>query len=131
MPPQKDTWKELSRARAQGLLAFYGWGQLDLKCNKEPEFEGLGEFVVDPLSKLIGSIPVRDTEQFERLGAAAFFDRGDSGEMRITAINWCHGGRIVKPGDDDWEHAKYAWRCTMGVKVTAVDHLVCTHWIVS
>ncbi|CAK0825318.1 unnamed protein product [Prorocentrum cordatum] len=132
LPKQKDKWEEFSSDRAQGLLALYSWGQLDLRCNKDPEFEGLGEFVVDPFSKLLGSIPVRDTEQFERLGAAAFFDRGEgSGELRITAINWCHAGRVVKPGDDDWEHAKYAWRCTMGLKVTAVDHLVATHWIVS
>ncbi|CAK0892428.1 unnamed protein product [Prorocentrum cordatum] len=56
LPPAKDVWREFSSDPAQGLLALYGWGQLDLQRNKEPAREGLGEFVVDPLSRLFGSI---------------------------------------------------------------------------
>jgi len=51
--------------------------------------------------------------------------------LRITAIDWRHGETVVRPGDEEWEHAKWVWRCSMITHMTAVHHLVWTHWIVA
>ena len=128
LPASKTPWDELSSDAAQGKMARCGMAQIYCKLNTETE-DGrgeLGDVVADV--RVLGSIDVRPS--FEKLGAAAYFRRGaDSWE--ITAIDWCHEGRLVLPSDPAWEHAKWVWRVSVGVHMTAVEHLVHTHWIVS
>ena len=64
-------------------------------------------------------------QPFERYGAAAYFDN----DYQIIGIYWSHRSRLVKPGEQFWEHAKYVWRSTFFAHVTICDHLLVTHMI--
>merc|ERR1712183_574412 len=68
-------------------------------------------------------IPVRNG--YEKMGAKAYFD----GHRKLKAIVSDKG--TIKPEESLWEHAKYIWRCSCMTFMTAREHLVWTHWIVS
>jgi len=102
-------------------------GQLYLRQNKEPDLAEYGDVLCDVSA--IGDFEVRPA--FERLGAAAVFDTSRGKQWTLTAIRWVHKGVVVKPGDDEWEHAKWVWRCSLITHLTAVHHLMWTHWIMS
>jgi len=57
---------------------------------------------------------------FERFGAKAFFDK----TQKLVRIYWSHGGMSVRPGDLEWAHAKWVFRCSSLVAITAVEHLL-------
>mmetsp|Transcript_1929 Transcript_1929/g.4370 ORF Transcript_1929/g.4370 Transcript_1929/m.4370 type:complete len:589 (-) Transcript_1929:114-1880(-) len=117
LPTPRVVWNDLAGDEAQGLLAYYGLGQIHLSASDDP---ARGEHMVD----LRQMVDLKVRKAFERFGACAYFK-----DRRITSIFWSHGDKWVAPGDADWEHAKFAWRCSLGTWVTAVDHLVWTHWI--
>jgi len=129
LPVSKHPWTDLSLDPAQGLFAAYGPGQLFLRANTDPRLQEYGDVACDISS--LGAMAVR--APFERMGAVAVFQRDSSGLLNITAIDWKHGDRVVKPSDDaaEWEHAKFVWRSSIGVCMTAVHHLTWTHWVVS
>lgn len=71
---------------------------------------------------------------FENYGAIAFYDK----QATLIEITWCgwksaNGGKSqhkdVRPGDKEWEHAKWAFKSTAFVAMTADDHLVKLHLI--
>eukprot|EP00928_Gymnodinium_smaydae_P020363 TRINITY_DN17870_c0_g2_i1.p1 TRINITY_DN17870_c0_g2~~TRINITY_DN17870_c0_g2_i1.p1 ORF type:complete len:1433 (-),score=358.29 TRINITY_DN17870_c0_g2_i1:61-4269(-) len=64
---------------------------------------------------------------FEKYGAIAYFSRNGY----LKKIYWSHGGRNVTPGDADWEHAKWAYKCTVIAGATLRDHLVGLHFVAS
>jgi hypothetical protein len=64
-------------------------------------------------------------QPFERYGAAAYFDK----DFKIIGIYWCHASRLVKKGNQSWDHAKYVWRSSFFAYVTIRDHLIVTHMI--
>lgn len=105
----------------QGDLAYFGLGQVVLAASDNPQ---LGDHMCD--LRAMGELEVRPA--FERYGACAYFKYP---ARQISCIYWCHGERLVYPVDDDWEHAKWVWRCSLFLWSTAVFHLVHTHWIVS
>jgi len=127
LPLTKDPWDDLTSDAAQGLFATYGMAQIFLSSNTNDDRSELGEFMV--ASEVLSVIPVRDA--FEGLGATAYFKRAGDGGLEITAIDWKYGNSLVKPGDQDWEHAKFIWRSSVGTYTTAVNHLAWTHWISS
>lgn len=133
LPHAKAPWEEMSSDVAQGKLAKCGFGQLYCKLNADRSVEEFGDIVCDVRS--LGGLDVRPG--FEKLGAAAYFKRSgsgsdcDGGPWEITAIDWCHEDRLVLPDDPLWEHVKWAWRCSINMRITAVEHLVHTHWIMS
>jgi hypothetical protein len=122
---------DLQSDEAQVLVAFCGMGQVFLRGNTDPSrVAALGEVVCDAMA--CADCEVR--EGFERMGATAYFRRTTSEKgWEITAIDSCHEGRLVRPEEDGatWTHAKWAWRCSVGLLLTAAHHLVHTHWIVA
>jgi hypothetical protein len=66
---------------------------------------------------------------FEGYGAVAYFDEAAA----LLEIHWCAGdggnGTAVRPGDAGWAHAKWAFKTTAFVAMTADDHLVKLHLI--
>jgi hypothetical protein len=77
------------------------------------------------VNDMTGLSTFRVRKPFERYGAAAYFDK----DYQIIAIYWSHRSRLVKKGEQFWEHAKYVWRSTFFAYITIRDHLVVTHMI--
>lgn len=119
LPKPRFCWKDLSSDQAQSNIAYYGIGQLHLSLSDD---DSRGEHMVD--LRAMGNFKVRPS--FERYGAAAYFHN-----RRITGIFWSHGDRFATPEDEQWEHIKFAWRVSLFTWVTAIDHLVHIHYIVS
>jgi len=111
IPGENAHWDELQSDHAQSLFAFRGLAALYLTTTDEPD----ADWVVD--MTWLYKYDVRPG--YERYGAAAFFDA----DRNIVRIRWSQGGVVLKPGDDGWEHAKFAWRCSVFVGVTVADHL--------
>ncbi len=114
-------WDEMSSDAAMSRFAFAGLAALRLMPVTVADADGAA-WVSD--FTWLGSFPVR--EGFERYGAAAYFDVA----QRIVRIRWSHGGKDVRPGDPEWAHAKWAWKCTVMVGTTVSDHLVGVHWLI-
>lgn len=64
---------------------------------------------------------------FERYGAVMYFNA----EGTLLEGYWCAGRIRVHRGDENWEHAKLAWRSSVVVGVTLVDHLTGIHMMFS
>lgn len=121
-------WEEMQSDAAMSRLAFAGLGALRLlpyaKADDDPDKELAGAAWQHDLS-FLGRYEVRDG--FERYGARAVF----GADQRPMAIFWSEGRRWVFPRDPGWAHAKWAWRCSLMVGTTVVDHLVGVHWIIA
>ena len=111
IPPEAVHWDDLSSDAAQSRFAFAGLGASHLARTDAPD----ASFVVD--MTWMADLSVR--AGFERYGAAAWFDESRA----IVRITWSHGDRDVRPGEPDWEHAKFAWRSSVLVGITLADHL--------
>merc|ERR1711879_763354 len=96
-------------------------GQLLLERSDDP---ALGDHMCDLRS--MRSLKVRPA--FQKYGACAYFRYPG---RKISCIYWSHGEQLIRPGEELWEHAKWAWRCSLFLWTTAVNHLVQTHWIMS
>ena len=127
-PQPNIQYKEFTSDHSMSIFAFSGLGAHYMKRYKhyedeeyEPEYEDDFEFVSD--FSAISNIPVRG--KYERYGATAYFDK----DYKIKAIYWSHGKKMVFPKDEEWEHAKWAWKVSAIVYITAADHLTWTHFI--
>lgn len=98
------------------VVAFSGFGMRLLQGTADG-FEVDCSFLVDA--------EVR--EGFERLGATAYFDK----QGKIKKIFWAHGSKEVGPMDDEWNHAKWAFKCSLTALEAVVVHLVQLHWLVA
>jgi hypothetical protein len=129
LPDVPAPWLELSSDEANSDLAFYGLGQFFLEHRRAWEGRGSSkapagtEFVID-----VGKYSQYACRaNLARLGCVAFF----GADQMPLAIFLPVQQMLVRPGDADWEHAKFALRCTLVSVVTAGPHLVWCHWIVS
>jgi len=127
LPKAMSTFYDITTDDAQVAIAKCGMGQLYLKANKNEYLKAFGDVICD--TGVLATLSVRPS--FERLGAIAVFKRESNDKWTLTAIDWKHGDKVVRPGDHDWEHAKWAWRCSILTLLTAVNHLVQAHWIVA
>jgi hypothetical protein len=69
----------------------------------------------------LAALPVR--EGFERFGATAFFNA----KQEVTRIRW--KSVDVVPGHPHWEHAKWVFRCSALLGITATEHLMESHLV--
>jgi len=116
LPKPRYVWEELASDHAQADIAYRGVGQLYLETSDRPDYEHMVDM------REMHDLRVR--EGFAKYGAAAYFCGG-----QLAGID--RGGSLFKPGCDNWEHVKFAWRCSLFTWVTGVDHLVVTHLLVS
>ena len=77
---------------------------------------------VADFSELVG---LETRPGYERFGAAAYFDA----EQRLVRIRWSMYSLDVRPGDAQWAHAKWVWRCSALMGITASEHLLMNHLI--
>jgi len=128
LPLASERFPDLVSDNAMGLIAFWGIGAIFLEASPQNNPQAALQpgkstgFDVD-LSFLAG---LECRPNFEGYGAKAHF----SPDQKIESIFWCHGQKEYVPGDEGWEHAKWAWKATLGAATTAVTHLVQLHWIV-
>eukprot|EP01065_Artemidia_motanka_P030255 TRINITY_DN36270_c0_g1_i1.p1 TRINITY_DN36270_c0_g1~~TRINITY_DN36270_c0_g1_i1.p1 ORF type:complete len:636 (+),score=164.66 TRINITY_DN36270_c0_g1_i1:61-1968(+) len=114
--------------------AFAGLAAHRLEC---PGVTGRKADLVQGFVKVEGTVPADEHCQvafswmgifsvrpgFERYGATAFFSK----DRKLTKIWWDFGAKMVKPGDADWAHAKWVWKCSVLTGVTFRDHLTGVH----
>lgn len=126
LPRPTHRWSEMRSDAAMSRIAFAGMGALRLRplSPEEAAADPDGAAWVHDM-RWMGAYDVRPG--FERYGAAAYFDR----QRAPIRIRWTHAARDVRPGDPDWEHAKWVWRCTLLVGTTVADHLVGVHWMIA
>ncbi|GAB5370760.1 hypothetical protein AAMO2058_001520700 [Amorphochlora amoebiformis] len=125
LPPQLTEWEEMHSDKAIARICFAGLFAHRLEMCAWREGKGVNEcakgakYLVD--FTFMHGLEVRSP--FERYGAAAFFDENRT----LIGMFWSHEERYLLPNDEDWEHVKWAFKCTGLVAVTVVDHLVGTH----
>jgi hypothetical protein len=130
-------WEEMSSDAAMSRLAFAGLGALRLmpyKPSVEDELTILDGAAWQHDLTFLSRYEVR--EGFEKYGARAIFNA----DQKPIAIYWCGGQGadgserptwvFAKNGGAEWEHAKWAWRCSLMVGSTVADHLVGVHWLI-
>ena len=121
-------WDEFESDTAFTLLAYNGLGMYYLTSVTDAgnALHGAVKGAVCQIDlSFMGDFKVRDS--FERYGCIAYF-----GEDKMPlAVYWCHGNKLVYPGDADWSHVKYVFRSSLGTAVTVKDHLVQCHWQIS
>eukprot|EP01062_Namystynia_karyoxenos_P069311 TRINITY_DN64828_c0_g1_i1.p1 TRINITY_DN64828_c0_g1~~TRINITY_DN64828_c0_g1_i1.p1 ORF type:complete len:647 (+),score=177.62 TRINITY_DN64828_c0_g1_i1:62-1942(+) len=114
--------------------AFSGLAAHRLEC---PGFTGKKTDLVKGLVKVDGKVPPDEwcivnfswmalfavRPGFEKYGATAYFTK----DRKLTKIWWDHGEVLVHPANPKWEHAKWAWKCSVLVGVTFRDHLTGVH----
>ena len=94
-------------------MAFYGIGQIYLK-----KYEGTDKRITyDVDTTILGNLQTRPG--YETYGANAFFDE----EKNLVEIYVSSMGKIVRPGEDQWKHAKWVWRTSLLTIVTAGGHI--------
>lgn len=123
-------WSEMGSDAAMSRIAFAGLGALRLLpyTPVEPHEPGHDPALASAAwvndFAFLGAYEVRPG--FERYGARAYFDA----EQRPVAVYTSAANRVFRPGDPEWAHAKWAWRCSLMVGTTVTDHLVGVHWLI-
>ena len=73
----------------------------------------------------MSGVPVRPGN--EPLGACAYF----AADRTLLRIYSGYDDTTYVPGDDNWEHAKWHWRCAVFAFVTVANHLGGLHFVCS
>ena len=103
-------------------IFFYGMGSVLLVKQEKVSDSEFGPFVVDmPLQDL------KVRELYRRYGARIHF----SEDQKVTAIYDYQLENLIKPGEPGWDEAKMLAKVTTLTLITAREHLVWTHLIVS
>mmetsp|Transcript_17898 Transcript_17898/g.26799 ORF Transcript_17898/g.26799 Transcript_17898/m.26799 type:complete len:1277 (+) Transcript_17898:49-3879(+) len=128
LPRPLADWDEMSSDNAISRICFAGLfaHRLELcshKKNKNIDCLPGAKYFVD--FTFMYGLKVR--VPFERYGAAAFFNANQT----LIGMYWSQERRYVEPKDSEWEHVKWAFKCSGLVGITAVDHLVGIHLIVA
>ena len=104
LPPPREEFPNMGSDETLSHIAFYGIGQVYLK--KTP---GGDTYEVDVT--FVSSMEPR--EGYEKPGAKAVFS-GDGTPLEILVSST---NAIVKPGQDEWKHAKQVWMNSLFLQV--------------
>lgn len=103
-------------------IFFYGMGAVLLEKQDKASDGEYGPFMVDiPIQKL------KTRKYYRSYGACIHFSEA----QMVTAIYDYGKSKTFKPGDDGWEQAKMLAKVTAFTLITAREHLVWTHLLVS
>ena len=119
LSPSNETFGDLTSDKVISDIAFYGFGQVLLKRSTTDETN----YEVDTTA--LSSLPVRP--EYAKLGAKAVFAEN----TELLHIFVSNLDKIVLPGDEEWEHAKFAWKVSLMDLITIGPHLGHCHWIIS
>jgi hypothetical protein len=98
-------------------LSFAGLGAVEVK------YVGDGEHMYACDFSWMHQLEVRSG--FYRYGATAYFNASQN----LVGVYMPSLGKLVKPGDQNWESAKWVWKCSMLTGVTLKNHLVEIHML--
>jgi hypothetical protein len=122
LPKPVGNWdgKDVTSDETIAQMCFAGLAGVRLRPSAETDALG-SRFVADFLE--LAQLPVRPG--FERYGAAAYFNV----KQEVTKIRW---RKIdVVPGHPMWAHAKWVFRCSALLGITANEHLLQSHLIIA
>jgi len=134
LPAQFNTWDNLTTDEGTAVFCISGLGAMYLQAVTPASDAG---HVVPEGAAM--EVNLEYLYQYEtratwiRYGHTAYLS-APAREDAVTACSliaiWCcQQQRLVRPGDDLWEHAKLAFRSSVGFSVTAKDHLMQLHWM--
>lgn len=123
-PKSYNTNFDMQSDESFSRIFFYGMGAtlLAAQDNLEATRTNLGPFVVD--------IPLQDLTVrpgFRKYGCRIHFSK----DQIVTGIHDYALNKTMKPGDDGWDQAKWLAKVNSFFLVTAREHLVWTHLLVS
>jgi len=121
VPEPLENFDDFEKDDTISDMAFYGIGQNFLK--KATGKEGKIAYEVD--TTVLSGLETRSG--YEMYGANAFFGE----DRKLMEIHVSSMGKIIKPEDKEWMHAKWVWRVSLVLLVTAGNHLMKTHWTVA
>lgn len=122
LPETYNSWEDMTTDESLTRIFFYGMGVVVLAAQTEEYKSDLGPFVVD--------MPLQEFEVragFRRLGARVHF----GADQKPTAIFDYQNDKLVKPGEEGWEEAKFLCRTTVATLVTVREHLLWNHLLIA
>ena len=121
LPKSYHTWSDMLTDENFSRIFFNGMGVV-LLDGADNEAGELGPYLVDmPLQNF-------ETRQgFRPYGARIHFDD----DQMVAAIFDYHKEKLYRPGDDGWARVKFVAKTSMITLVTAREHLVYTHLLLS
>ena len=114
VPEPLENFDDFEKDDTISDMAFYGIGQNFLK--KATGKEGKIAYEVD--TTVLSGLETRSG--YEMYGANAFFGE----DRKLMEIHVSSMGKIIKPEDKEWMHAKWVWRVSLVLLVTAGNHLM-------
>ena len=121
-PETYNHWGDMSSDESFTRFFFNGMGAVGLAAQKETPKSGLGPFEVD--------MPIQNFEVrpgFRPYGARVYF----GADQKPTGIFDYANEKLVKPGDEGWESAKWLAKSTAFTLYTCREHLMWGHLIIS
>ena len=123
-PTSYNTDFDMQSDESFSRIFFYGMGATLLAAQDSSDSlrSDLGPFVVEiPLHELA----VR--AGFRKYGCRIHFSQ----DQKVTAVYDCANDKTIRPGEEGWDQAKWLAKVNTFFFVTAREHLVWTHLIVS
>ena len=115
MPEPLENFDDFEKDETVSDIAFYGFGQNFLRKTEDNAGNAGAVYEVD--TTILSQIETRSG--FEMFGANAFFGK----DKKLLQIYVSSMGRIIKPGDAEWKHAKWVWRVSLMTLVSVGTHL--------
>ena len=114
VPEPLENFDDFEKDETISNLAFYGFGQNFLRKTEDNAGNG-AVYEVD--TTILSQIETRPG--FEMFGANAFFGK----DKKLLQIYVSSMGRMIKPGDEEWQHAKWVWKGSVLTLVSVGTHL--------
>ena len=115
VPEPLENFDDFEKDETISNLAFYGFGQNFLRKTEDNAGNAGAVYEVD--TTILSQIETRPG--FEMYGAKAFFGE----DKKLLQIYVSSLGRMIKPGDAEWKHAKWVWRVSLMTLVSVGTHL--------
>ena len=118
LPRPVMDWSKIDKTSDEAVSAMCFAGMAAprvIRLSNDTDPDG-AVFMVD-FSEMVGL----DTRPgYGRYGATAFFDA----RQKLVRIRWLEHSINVRPGHKHWNHAKWVFKCSALVGITAVEHLM-------
>ena len=125
IPPQYNYWDDISSDAATEKMCFYGVGQIYVRNCINITDNMPANSVYEINLEYLSHYETRNN--FIRYGNIAYFNK----DKQLIGIWSCDKSSLFHPGDDLWEHVKFAFRSTLVTDLTLKHHLANVHLIIS
>ena len=134
LPSQFARWDDLGSDEGMADLCVSGVGGWYLTASKPTEEAGHEVPEGSAMECNLEYLSAYETRPtWIRYGHTAYLgpppDQNSSLPGPLLGVWSCHHQKLLRPGDDLWEHAKMGFRSTLGMSLTCRDHLAWLHWI--